>query len=261
MADYITENKNGQTFTPVLSSYIAFLQFICSNIVNKREIDRNRRKFEAVKKELYNFLVRHKRFFIVDFCYYKFNKKPNRIICPLKFNYSGNCDQFLNFENFLRHFKANKKVVENVPYDIIFNLSQDTSRQKSRICKVLEKYPVTNEVSKMFFKTHFLVPKEVLNTKLSNYDELARHIDGRIDGYQASVVSAERIEEMSFAFEGSVEGLKGEPCPICMDEYEKGRQVCRFPCGHFCCRKCTEGTFKFPETNGARCPLCNDDCS
>ena len=63
-------------------------------------------------------------------------------------------------------------------------------------------------------------------------------------------VSVENIEKMSFKFAGPAEEFEGEEsCGICLEDYEAGMEVCRLPCNHFCCRKCTEKMFAIPLVN------------
>ena len=258
-------HDHSQQFVSVLQRYMPFLDLICNEILNERNINRNRRKYEAVKKELYNYLIRHIKYFTVHFCHYQLKGKTNKIICPIKFNYSGTCEQFLKFDNFFKYFKANKKVVQGETYTVQFIVTSKVDKIESRMWSFLRKPRITNEDVKKFFKTHFLVHRGLLKTKLSNYNDLAAHVKRRVECYMESAVSFERIDEMSFVYKGHFKGLKGEKwCAVCMEEYEKGREVCAFPCQHFCCRKCAEQMFNVRKAGSSMafcCHICKDDCT
>ena len=60
-----------QQLGSMLQNNLQFLDFTCNEIFNERNISRNSRKYEAVEKELYNYLIRHKKYFTVHFCHYQ----------------------------------------------------------------------------------------------------------------------------------------------------------------------------------------------
>ena len=120
---------------------------------------------------------------------------------------------------------------------------------------------ITAKNIEKFFETNFLVPKKSLKTKLSNYKELADYINERADNYRDSKVSRERISHLTIVLKGPV---KEKSCGVCFEDYEKGQEVCRFPCNHFCCGKCTKQMFEIPNDGSDalfQCPICRHDCT
>ena len=262
----ISSVANYETFTKVVQHYVYFLQSICEKIDgNTTNAETNRRKFDTTKRELFDYLVKHKKYFQVFSFHYEF-KSGDRIYCPINFNYSGTFEQFLRLDNFIKHYKAHEK---RFKLQNKINITVTVKYYVSEICRRIEnafgKTYITNEDLKKFFETRYLVHNKVLKTKFTNYKDLASYIKTRNDNYLVSKVSPERIDQMSLVFKGSFKDLNVEKtCPVCKDDYEKGQKICRFSCNHYCCRKCTEGMFAIPQ-NGSdtnyRCPLCREDCT
>ena len=251
--------EDKETFHLVLFKYLRYLQVICGKIIiGKDNIERDKRKFEEIKKELYDYLNIHKTFFEV---YYDKNKyNPH----PLKFKYSGTCEEFLSLDEFKKYNKLVAKIPHKFRY---FTLDVECNEKNiaNRIRNVLGKYNITDKDVQKIFETKYLVTKDELKTKFPNYRELASYIDRRRKNYVKSIVSTERIIQMSFKFKGSLETLNDEKsCGVCLEDYEKGQQICRMPCNHFCCRKCAEQMFKVPKNRSKahfQCPICRHDCT
>ena len=51
----------------------------------------------------------------------------------------------------------------------------------------------------------------------------------------------------------SLEGLTGEECPICLENYSNQKPVKKLFCGHYFCRNCIDKVIEIHPF----CPLCN----
>ena len=124
---------------------------------------------------------------------------------------------------------------------------------------------LTNQDIHNFLENNLLVEKSVFYTKCSTYADLKEYIEQRIEDYCDEKISAENINQMSFKFQGSIEGYEDEiSCTVCLSDYKTDQEVCRLPCNHFCCKVCTERMFSTPN-QGLRsnilCPICRNDCT
>ena len=254
-------NVIGSAFTDVINSYVWFLRVICGRIVNNRTDDLNRetRKFNAVKKELSEFLFKHRKF-------YKFNTvtvitKDDKIF--------GLDVTFLAYSHNTLKMEDIAKLDEELKKHQGAGLYYVTDKVEAEIIKSLKyklgKSVITNEDISKFLENHFLVDKEDIGTKFSNYKELEAYIDSRVGSYRGKNVSTGHIVNISFKFQGSIKDFENEKsCCVCLKDYEEDQEVCRLPCNHFCCRNCTEQMFAVPQ-NGSKayfqCPICRADCT
>ena len=250
------------TINHVIINYVRFMVTIGSEIVTSNEdVEINKRKLLETKKELYSFLVKHKNIFEFRGLIFKTeNKEWPQTVAVESF------EDFIKLDDFMKCISEKTKIEETYPnadFQISYlNVYDDEEIDKS-IKSILGLHKCRNLNSgdiKKFFDNNFLVGKAELKTKCSNYDELQAYIDKREDDYLQSKVSAERIDELSFNFVQSIEGFENEKsCVVCLEDYEEGQEVCRFPCNHFCCRNCTEKMFAVPEH--FQCPICRGDCT
>ena len=228
------------------------------------EDDRKRRfrKFLAIRKELFKFLSSHKHFFDLESVALVINDGIEVYKNEISILNSG--EEFLKFNDVLKlrdvmdFFRTNKKTITHV-YDIKENEKAiyDTVKVK------LGKSSITIENVKQFIENNYLI--DIFNTKCSNYKDYAAHIRQRIDDYVNSKVSVEHINEMSFRFQGPIEGFEDKTsCPVCLEDYGMDQEICRLPCNHFCCRVCTERMFSTANEgmqSNILCPVCRDDCT
>ena len=248
-------------FIDVIHSYIWFLREICGRIVNRRtdDINREARKFNAVRKELSEFLFKHRKFYQLKTINVKLESDN---LFSLDVTWLEYGPKILKLEDIV-------KLVEELDKDGETGLTYDTYIVEVEIIKTLKhklgKSVITNEDISKFLENYFLVGKKQLGTKFSNYKQLEAYIDSRVYSYRDRKVSTGHIENISFKFQGSIKDFEDEKsCSVCLEDYEEDQEVCRLPCNHFCCRKCTEGMFAVPEDGSKayfQCPICRDDCT
>ena len=250
--------------TKVVWSYLDFLQLVARTTKEIKDDEnqkkKEKRKFLAVKKELFNFLIAHKKFYNMYKIYV--TAENSSVVCSKKFNIINDGNDFLKLTDVLVideiiHESTGRKVAictESYKTEIL-----DAIRLKQK------KSVLTNQDIHQFLENHLLIEKSVFYTKCSTYEDLKEYIEQRIDDYCDEEISAENINQMSFKFQGSIEGYEDEKsCTVCLSDYETNQEVCRLPCNHFCCRVCTERMFSTPN-QGLRsnilCPICRDDCT
>ena len=251
-------NRN-RTYDEVVTTYIDFLQSISGKVMDeKNNSQMHQRKFSAVKKELYDFFKKHSEFFEPLGC--SIFLKDESIVHYTDIDTSKSCEEFIKLDNV---GQSAVKIVEldslNKEFYQKFHWALNRTEMFKRAKSVLKK---DVKELKPFLQNHFLV--DDIRTKCSNYKEMQIHINRRIDSYDRNEVSLERIDELSFKFEGSIENFEDQlSCGICFNEFEKNQEICHLPCNHFFCRKCTEKWFKIPEDGSYanfQCPFCRDDC-
>ena len=229
----------------VIINYLRFMETIGSSIVGSNmDVEIKKRKLLEIKKELYHFLVKHKNVFEFRELIYKTeNKEWPQTVAVESF------EDFIKLDEFMKYISEKTEIEENYPNA---DFGSCIGLRKCRNLNI--------EDIKTFFDNNFLVDKEDLKTKCSNYDELQAYIEKREDGYLQSKVSAERINELSFNFQESIPGYEEEKsCAVCLEDYKENQEVCQFSCNHFCCRNCTEEMFQRNEL--FQCPLCRGDCT
>ena len=229
----------------VIINYLRFMETIGSSIVGSNtDVEINKRKLLEIKKELYHFLVKHKNVFEFRELIYKTeNKEWPQTVAVESF------EDFIKLDEFMKYISEKTEIEETYPNA---DFGSCIGLRKCRNLNI--------EDIKTFFDNNFLVGKEDLKTKCSNYDELQAYIEKREDDYLHCKVSAERINELSFNFQESIPDYEEEKsCAVCLEDYEENQEVCQFPCNHFCCRNCTEEMFQRNEL--FQCPLCRGDCT
>ena len=258
---YYDRKKLREAFETVVNGYLLFLIEISLRIVNEStdDLNRERRKFNAVKKELFNFLIQHKSFYNLKTITLE---SEDEILFSLDINYPGNIESSLKLEDVVEFSKECQK--QEVPISIN-HIDQVEAEIFKTVKSILNKSVITNEDIHQFSENHFLVDKEILGTKFSNYKEIKDYINIRVNSYVDRKVSTDHIENISFNFHGPIKDFEDEKsCAVCLEDYEEDQEVCRLPCNHFCCRKCTEGMFAVPEDGSKayfQCPICRDDCT
>ena len=250
----------------VFGYYLQFLTNIALRIkrsikYNLENAEREKRKFIAIKRELFEYLTAHKDVFTINT--FKFLSNDLTYFYKISLNRLDSFENFLKLEDVLKHdlFEINGSRKYTRP-DIHFNVSDSVIK---RIKNVQHVSKLTKEDIKSFLEKNFLVDCDTFKTKLTNYKKLSNSILKRTYDYCRGVVSVGRIDKMSFEYQGEIENFEEEKsCCVCLEDYEVGQQVTKLPCNHFFCRSCVEEIFKVP-LNGARacfqCPTCRDDCT
>ena len=249
----------------VIVAYGIFLENIAGYISvlesDSESHKRYKRKYLAVKNELFNYLVAHKKFFELKSIVIMLN---NKVIFEIMVSNLDKCDDFLRLEDFQKFNEVfNSDDLTKKYYKTKFNM------EKYSVYKILnfvrEKLGYEKSDFLPFFENHYLLEKSKFNPKCSTYKELRDYIVRRREDYLDETISSENIQKMSFKFKGSIEDFEEEKsCGICLEDYEKDQEVCHLPCNHFCCRSCTEKMFAIPDDGSDarfQCPLCRDDCT
>ena len=226
----------------------------------KTKKKREKRKFLAIKKELRNFLIAHKKFYDINEIFVV--KEDCSVIFKKRFSIIDHGNDFIKLEDIL---KLNEVISESAGKKV----RMCTEIYKSEVLDAIKlkqgKSVLTTQDVHQFLKNHLLIEKSDFNTKCSTYAELQDYIKQRIKDYCNKEISDENINQMSFRFQGSIEDHEDEKsCSVCLNDYETDQEVCRLPCNHFCCRVCTEKMFSTPNPglrSNILCPICRDDCT
>ena len=228
---------------------------------NLEKAEREKRKFNAIKREFFEYLVAHKSVFTLN----SFQSSSNDFASFHETDL-GRLDSFNNFlklEDFLKHHDIFIDMIGHGRItDACFKISDSVI---DRIKNVQNVSKLTKKDVLQFLENNFLVDRDTFKTEFTNYKDLSDSILKRSHDYCRGVVSVERIDEMSFEYQEEIEDFEEEKsCCVCLEDYEVGQQVTKLPCNHFLCRKCAEEIFKVP-LNGTRarfqCPTCRDDCT
>ena len=184
----------------------------------------------------------------------------------LKFDYYQNIDKFLMLDDFLKHNKVMMKLIKNnIDFGNYYEIDIYERNCIRKVKSVLGKLVVTNDDFKLFLKNYKLIKNNKMKTMCTNYQELIDYIHKRVRSYLDSMILTERINELSFKFQGSIKDFEDEKtCGVCLEDYKNDQEVCRLPCDHFCCKACTENWFKIPQDGSPakfQCPFCRDDCT
>jgi len=258
------KNTN-RTFDEVVVTYIHFLQVIgVETLRDKKNIEVNKRKFCAVRKELHEFLIKHEKFFRFKNASIYLN--DGSLVSSVDVDVFEACEDFININDFLQ---SAKKIVELVESKTVFykKFCWDLDHKEifKRIRLKLNKDVIRDEDVKSFLENNFLVDYIGIKTKCSNYIDLRNYTHERIDNYCNSQVSLKRIDELCFNFNESLKSLESElSCDICFDDFINDQEVCQLPCNHSLCKDCAVKWFEIPK-NGSdafyQCPFCRDDCT
>ena len=184
-------------FNDVINSYFLFLRDIAYVIFKyPKDVKVQKRKFDAIKKELLKYLVAHRKFYQLKSI--KLLSEDNSVLFEIKTSYSDTCEEFMKLEDVLHYNEiqnVNKEL--NVHYDI------DKVEEKviATIKKVLGKSVITNEDVLQFVENHCLVDQKNFGNKCSTYEELQALLSYRREDHVDSKVSVEHIDEMTFLFE------------------------------------------------------------
>ena len=238
----------------VINTYLKFLFCIVYTISEgPMEMEREKRKFKAVKKELFEFLLDHKTYFdLSPVCVYS----KSDLFLTLDINSLNNFDEFLKLEDF-------KAVVEiEIDTEKFLDLSYSIYPKEqisNKFKNVKETFNTSNKHILRFLHNRYLVDKN----NFSTYKQLKAYLECRIESYAKKEISPVQISHMSFTLQ-RLSTVEEKSCGVCLDDYEVDQEVCRLPCNHFCCRSCTEKMFAISDDGSEanfQCPICRDDCT
>ena len=189
----------------------------------KKNVEINKRKFIETRKELYNFLTKHKNIFEVSALTYKTEIEEWKQVVALE------CfENFIKLDEFLKYISEKTEIKLKYPktaVDIHFDNSfynEDLQKSIKTILELRKYRNLHNEDINKFFDNNFLVDKVELNTKCSSYGELQAYIKKRKDDYLQSKVSSQRINEFLFILHDSTEGFGDEKCcAVCVEDYQE----------------------------------------
>ena len=217
---------------------------IITDRITKRttdDVNRERRKFYAVKKELYKFLVQHEKFYKLKAI--DFGLNDGTVLYTMNMNYSDSLEHYIKLDDLKILNEKIKASKEHVTHVVDHYLIEDEILK--RLETVLGKSGIrTNKNIKLFLENHYLVEQKVLKNYCSNYEELHAYIRVRFLSYLKSEVSIEHINKISFKFQGSIKDFENEKCcGVCLEDYEEGQEICRLPCN------CNDPNRSFPLFN------------
>jgi len=253
----------------VTNRYFQFLRAIALYIVEgSDDLNREKRKFYAIKKELFEFLIAHKKFYKLKAIELELN--DGSLLYRKIISYSDH-DDFLKLEDVFKYIETLEST--NPDLQVWYNYD-DTEEEIIKTLKTVQGNScITNEHIMQFLQNRYLVDKKDLKSNCSNYKELDGYINSRAESYIYTraksyingKVSDIHIDKMSIKFKQSFEEFEDEKsCAVCLEDYEEDQEVCHLPCNHFCCRNCTEQMFAIQEDGtkaNFQCPICRDDCT
>ena len=252
-----------KAFQQVIDSYVEFLRNISRVIVEKCTdyVEREKRKFNAVRKELLDFLFKHRKFFTLTAI--KLLSDDLSILHNLSLDSSDNFEHSLNLDDVSELELKINNLEEVFTMSYVFDEVEEEIIRKIKTS--LKRSVILDEDIHLFLENNYLVDKNDLKSNCTNYIELQTYIDSRCESYRYEKVSTGHIYKMVFKFQGSIKNFEDEKsCCVCLEDYKKDQEVCRLPCNHFCCRNCTEKMFAIPEDGSTayfQCPICRDDCT
>ena len=170
-------------FIHVVHSYILFLWHISQTIVEKRtnDVEREKREFSAVKKELFNFLIRHKTFFTFK----KIQLLSNNASVLQSYCKLCNSDVFEQFMKIDNVYELQLKIKTNKDVSSIkYKFVHEEEKIIERIKIVLNKSVISDEDIELFLENHYLVDKKDLKNNCSNYKQLKAYIYGKVESYR-----------------------------------------------------------------------------
>ena len=244
----------------VIESYFYFLRDI-AHVADKGltdDVKREKRKFCAVQKELFEYLLEHKKY--VRLKTINLQSKDGLVLFTININYQDTCENFLKLEDVSKM----NELQDNTKLDLTFN--PIIEHEFNKTLKVIQrKCTITNEHIPQFFANNYLVDKDNIKSKFANYKHLQTYIYNRNNSYLNRKVSIEQINQLSFKLNKLTGKIVDEKfCGICYNDYEKDQEVCQLPCNHLCCRNCTVKMFAIPQDGSNanfQCPYCRDDCT
>ena len=244
-------NSNGN-LDEVVFSYIQFLLKIAHRIQREKENKEvNIRKFSAVKKELYEILEMHSDFFELEG--FSVLLKDGSLLHAVNIDTYEPCEDFIKLDDL------------QICVEFVAQLLDSNIEFHQQCSWKLERGEVFKTVKESFSQSNFLFEYLRTKTKCSDYKELRRYVQQRIDSYCDCQVSVDRIDKLSFKYKGQIENFENQKCcNICFNDFEKDQEICQLPCNHFLCRNCAVKWFEIP-VNGSdakyQCPFCRDDCT
>ena len=248
----------------VVWKYFQFLKIVAKTLTDIKDDEdkkkREKRKFLAIKKEFFNFLNAHRKFYNINEITVEL--KDSSVLYKKTINITLHGNDFIKLEDILNIIELTDKNTGGG----VWISALCYKREIIDAIKLKQGKPfLTMQDVHQYFENNCLFEKSDFNTNCSTYADLADHIEQRIEDYCGEEISVENINQMSFRFRGSIKDYEDEEsCPICLNDYETDQEVCRLPCNHFCCRNCTEKMFSTPNEglqSSFLCPICREDCT
>ena len=232
-----------------VKNYLQFLCVISSKYLvdlNNKEI--NKKTFEEVRRELYEFVKGHKEnvlfgWYVVEI--------PDQNAFAAKFDMRNldTAETFIDFEKFVEFFQQEISVIRDTDVEYVKTLIHKTVDTSALFERAFEKQiaEITLEdVVNLEVVTHLDDHPAWKGGKIS-YGLLRQKLERRTSDFRNELISTERMEELSFTFDDAA-GLGVQvgntECSVCLENYESGQVVCRMPCGHFFHRRCLDEWFK-----------------
>ena len=231
-------------FRNITVQYWNLLKCIYLKISNNKGI--YQRKFNEVRYEFYQFLKMHKTVASL-----KSFTCVNDVKNCIKYDFGclDSVETFLNYDKFVNYSIEVGVIRKNNPSENQTVETIDFTNNKSDIFEFLEQ-------AKMFTKNGFSSNYNYIQfsdgkkwkSKQFSYGELFAKNEIRYNDIFYSVVSKERIAELSFTFENTNKDLLSDiACSICQEKFEIDQELSRMPCGDFFHKNCIAQWFNIPD--------------
>ena len=244
----VVSKKHIEKVKNTLSGIIdCYMKFLCK-IANKYSIyskskEANKRLFDNVRSELFNFVFQHMDFVSTNQYIVKLNEEA---VSKFSLRCLYSADKFIDFQEFFQ-FCQGIILYKNDPLvkyktDIEFKETGLTLLLEQLFQKPLAEITETNLVE---FDKITVMNDKTWQLKKCSYAELKSKITRRIYDFKKNIVSIDRLEELTFVYDETTKHLVSiKECSVCMTTYENGEKVSRMPCNHCFHRHCIEQWFK-----------------
>ena len=236
----------------VIDEYLTYLFAVAENYLKYSNNKRTYKlKFEEIRQDLYDFVKQHSSGIFMK---HYIITVDDKIVHVFYFGSLESANKFVNFEKFAEFVQdASKVFKENPNYDFHGNYDFDPKGYlhflvhefKKTIAQIVDEGLLNYEKLE---NTKFLNNQKWNGTKCS-YAQLKAQILRRRENFDDSVVSLERVEELSFVYDETTENIVSDKkCCRCLEQYEIGQKLCRMPCRHFFHKRCILKWFKIPSS-------------
>ena len=137
-------------------------------------------KFYEIKKELGNFLDKHKKFFKLKSA--SVYTKDRTLIYTYNTDYSNSCEKVIKLGDCIESALEIFTFTE-LDRSVECQWSFDEKEIDKKVKKEMKKEEISKDEVKNFLENNFLVDKNSLNTSCSSYKELSIDIQKRTDEY------------------------------------------------------------------------------
>lgn len=233
----------------VVDCYFKFLCNIASeHFKDSTDKDLNKNKFAELRQDLFDFVKQHENFISIGHYTIKVDSED---FLQFSFDSFSSADDFVSF-NSLKMFCLVKDEISSVNLTVegFTNFHLKPCGYVVLLERIFKRpfADITIEQTLNFQNVPFLVYQKLNRSKCS-YAGLKENITRRTRDFMEKIVSAERIEELSFKLNKKIKKTIAEKqCSICQQMFRVRQKLCRMPCNHFFHKSCIQKWLKAPSS-------------